>query len=84
MDQLGLNLTAPANSGDPAAQNLHGLGSMHQGETPGQNGMTANALAGLTGMGFTQGLNGNPANNLLGQLGGIPGIPGLGNPAAGL
>ena len=46
--------------------------------------MGANAFAGLTGMGFNQGLGGNSANNLLGQIGGIPGMPGFGNPAAGL
>ena len=55
--------------GDPAGQGLAA------------GGLTANALAGLQGMGFNQGLGGNPANNFLGQLGGIPGLT---NPAAGL
>jgi len=91
MDQLGLNLGAPTNSGGDASalQKTNSLGSLNPGDpTAGQGlpagGMTANALAGLQGMGFNQGLAANPANNLLGQLSGIAGIPGLGNPTAGL
>ena len=58
---------------------------MHPGDPAGQGlgagGLTANALAGLQGMGFNQGLGANPANNFMAQLGGIPG---LADPSGGL